>query len=205
MVGFNRRFAPLIQKIKENFKTFPIAINYRINAGFIPKDHWIQDSEIGGGRIIGEVCHFVDLCSYLVSSKPITVSAFVLDSQQQLNDTLVVTLKYENGSVATISYFSNGSKVLPKEYLEVYGHGVTAILNDFKELKIYGKKKKRIKSQTQDKGHQQEVYQFLDAIKLGKPSPIPFEEIYLSSLVPFKIIESIRTGQTIAVGDFQSI
>lgn len=193
MVGFNRRFAPLIQKIKEAFTSFPIAIHYRINAGFIPKEHWTQDPQMGGGRIIGEVCHFVDLCMFLTNSKPGSVSAWAMDSAQNLNDTLVINLKFENGSIATICYFANGSKELPKEYLEVYGNGVTAILNDFRELTIYGKKKKRVKLSNQDKGHRQEVLSFLDAIQKGEPAPIPFEEIYLSSLLPFKIIESIQT------------
>ena len=193
MVGFNRRFAPLIQKIKENFKTFPLAINYRINAGYIPSDHWTQDPDLGGGRIIGEVCHFVDLVMYIVNSKPVSIAAVAMDTALNLNDTLAINLKFENGSIATIAYFANGSKELPKEYLEVYGSGVTAVLDDFKELTIYSKKKKRFKLSNQDKGHRQEVVAFLDAIKKGKPAPIPFDEIYLSSLVPFKIIESIQT------------
>ncbi|UCE05017.1 MAG: bi-domain-containing oxidoreductase [bacterium] len=204
MVGFNRRFAPHIQKIRDIFKSYPISISYRINAGYIAKDHWTQDPEIGGGRIIGEVCHFVDLTMYLANSKPESVSAFSMETAQNLCDTLVINLKFENGSVATISYFANGSKELQKEYLEINGYGVTAVLNDFKELIIYGKNKKKYKLFSRDKGHRQEVVNFLNSIKLGKPSPIPFEEIYLSSLVPFKIIESIRTGQTIAMGDFYS-
>jgi len=197
MVGFNRRFAPLIQKLREHITTAPVAINYRINAGFIPRDHWTQDLEVGGGRIIGEVCHFLDLCQYLANSQPIMVSAYAMDSAQQTQDTLVINLKFQNGSIATVSYFANGSKELAKEYLEVYGSGVTAILNDFKELTIYGKKKKRYKLSNQDKGHRQEVKAFLDAVKHGSSAPIPFQEIYLSSLLPFKIIESIRRGKSI--------
>jgi len=199
MVGFNRRFAPQIQKIKANFKTSPIAVNYRINAGYIPADHWTQDAEIGGGRIIGEVCHFVDLAMYLADSRPVALNAFASQDAQKLNDTLVVNLKFQNGSIATISYFSNGSKTLNKEYLEVYGNGVTAILNNFKELAIWGKKKKRDKAIAQDKGHKQEVHQFLQSIKKGMESPIPFNQIYISSLLPFKIIESITTGSTISL------
>lgn len=201
MVGFNRRFAPLIQKLKEHIKTGPVAINYRINAGFIPRDHWTQDPDLGGGRIIGEVCHFVDLTMYLANSKPVAVAAFAMDSMLNTQDTVVIDLKFENGSIATISYFANGSKELPKEYLEVYGNGVTAILDDFKELTIYGKKKKRYKQSNQDKGHRHEVRAFLDAVKNGLPAPIPFEEIYLSSFLPFKIIDSIRTGRTISLTD----
>ncbi len=154
---------------------------------------------MGGGRIIGEVCHFVDLCQYLANSQPIMVSAYAMDSAQQTQDTLVINLKFQNGSIATVSYFANGSKELAKEYLEVYGSGVTAILNDFKELTIYGKNKKRYKLSNQDKGHRQEVNAFLDAVKHGSPAPIPFQEIYWSSLLPFKIIESIRRGKSIAI------
>jgi len=197
MVGFNRRFAPFVGRLKKLFRTFPISINYRINAGYIPLDHWIQDLEIGGGRIIGEVCHFVDLVVYLVGSFPIAVSSFVMEDKQNLNDTLVINLKFENGSVASISYFSNGNEALSKEYLEVYGGGTTAILNDFKELIIYGKKKKKFKALRQDKGHREEVKKFLRAVKDGEPSPIPFDQIYISNLLPFKIIESIRSFSTV--------
>lgn len=199
MVGFNRRFAPLIQKIKEHIKTAPVAINYRINAGFIPKEHWSQDLEVGGGRVIGEVCHFVDLAMHLAGSQPVSVAAFAMDSTQQTQDTLVINLKFQNGSIATVSYFANGSKELAKEYLEVYGSGITAILNDFKELTIYGQNKRRYKLSNQDKGHRHEVRAFLDAVRQGLRSPIPFEEIYLSSLLPLTIIESIRTKRVLNV------
>ncbi len=192
MVGFNRRFAPLVRRIKETHTQPPFAINYRINAGFIPKEHWIQDKMIGGGRIIGEVCHFTDLAACLAGSRPQAVSAFVMDDGLGMNDTLTVNLVFENGSVASVNYFSNGSKALPKEYLEIHGHGVSSCLNDFNTLEIFTKKKKSYKHIGQDKGHKNEVQAFLSCIKEGSPAPIPFEEIYLSSLVPFKIIESIQ-------------
>jgi polar amino acid transport system substrate-binding protein len=192
MVGFNRRFAPQVVKIKKIFEQGPVAVNYRINAGSIPKEHWSQDLDIGGGRIIGEVCHFVDLAMFLSGSLPTSVQAFSIPDASSLNDTLVCNLQFKNGSVATISYFSNGSKAVPKEYLEVYGNGVTAILKDFKELSIFERKEKKEKLFNQDKGHKNEVKAFLQAIKKGNTSPIPFEEIYISSLLPFKIIESIQ-------------
>lgn len=199
MVGFNRRFAPLIQKLKNELKGSPVAINYRINACFIPPNHWTQDEEIGGGRIIGEVCHFVDLAMYIAESQPVSVSAFTMDVENDKDDTLVINLKFENGSIATVSYFSNGSKALAKEYLEVFGAGVTAILDDFRSLKIYGVREKQFKGAGQDKGHKNEVFEFLDAVKTGKPSPIPMDEIYISNLLPFKIIESIQSGETISI------
>ena len=126
-----------------------------------------------------------------------------MDDSQNLNDTLVINLKFKNGSIATISYFSNGGKRLKKEYLEVYGNGVTAIIDDFKELHIYGKKRKRYKLFNQDKGHREEVKCFLKSIKEGTNSPIPFNEIYLSSLIPFKIIESINSGKTISLEKYR--
>jgi len=198
MLGFNRRFAPHIHKIKGLFPgNQPKAINYRINAGFIPKDNWIQDKDIGGGRIIGEICHFIDLAMFIAGSKVTDVSANAMNDASNLMDTLIITLRFENGSIATISYFANGSKALKKEYLEVFSAGQTAIIDDFRELRIYGKKLKRTRLLSQDKGHRKEVELFLKSIKGGKPAPIPFEDIYLSTLATFKVIESIRTGQTI--------
>ncbi len=194
MVGFNRRFAPFIQKIKNTFNTNqPLAINYRINAGVIPAEHWVHDATIGGGRILGEVCHFIDLCMFISGSKIISVSANAMDDTQHLNDTLIINLRFENGSIASISYFSNGNKNLEKETLEVFSNGVVAIVNDFQTLQIFGKNKSEQKA-TIDKGHTQEVAAFVDAIKNGKPSPIPFDELYLTTLVTFKVIESIALG-----------
>ena len=201
MVGFNRRFSPLISKLKNTFtpSSAPYAITYRINAGFIPKEHWTQDKEIGGGRIIGEVCHFIDLAMFLADAKIISISANVMDDASNLMDTLTINLKFENGSIAAISYFSNGPKSLSKEYLEIFCSGTTAIIDDFRELRIYGEKVKRKKLLTQDKGHKNEVELFLKAIKQGKPAPIPFEEIYLSTLATFRIIESIQNSSTISL------
>lgn len=200
IVGFNRRFAPHIQKIKELFsENQPKAVNYRINAGFIPKDHWIQDKDIGGGRIIGEVCHFVDLAMFIAGAQITDISANVMDDANNLMDTLIINLSFTNGSVTAISYFSNGCKVLRKEYLEVYSAGMTAIVDDFKELRIYGKKVRRTRLLSQNKGHAKEVELFLKSIKNGEAQPIPFQEIYLSTLATFKVIESIKTKSNIAL------
>ncbi len=191
MVGFNRRFAPLVKKLKETFNgDYPKAINYRINAGFIPSEHWIHDKTIGGGRIIGEVCHFIDLCSFIAGSKITSVAAQVLNTSPNLNDTVAINLSFANGSIASISYFSNGNKNLSKEYLEVFGSGIATVLDDFKELKIYGREERSHKS-AQDKGHKTEVAEFLKAVKSGGPTPIPFEQTYSSTLATFKVLESI--------------
>jgi len=196
MVGFNRRFAPQIQKVYTLFKNLnqPVAITYRVNAGTLPKDHWIHDANVGGGRIVGEVCHFIDLVTYLANSKVRSLSANGLQGSANTNDTLVINLSFENGSVANISYFSNGNKELNKEYLEVFGSGQVAVINDFKDLNLYGKSVKNSSLSSQDKGHKQEVKTFLDAIREGKTSPIPFSEIYHSMLCTFKVQESIKAG-----------
>ncbi|MBL7934546.1 MAG: bi-domain-containing oxidoreductase [Bacteroidia bacterium] len=201
MVGFNRRFAPLIQKLKTQLVlNQPVAINYRINSGTIAADHWVHDKAIGGGRIIGEVCHFIDLVSFLSGSKISSISANEMLNANNLRDTLVINLKMQNGSIASISYFSNGSKELSKEYLEVFSNGQSFILNDFKTLTIHGKSSKIINLSNQDKGHKEEVKQFLDAIKKGLPCPISFDETYNAMKSTFKVVESIaRNGEQIII------
>lgn len=198
MVGFNRRFAPLSRHLKSAFPQGPLAMIYRINAGMIPPDSWIQDPEIGGGRIVGEVCHFVDYLTYVNGSLPVSVYASAMKDPQNLNDVLNVSLVFQNGSIGTISYLSNGDKTLPKERIEVFGFGATAILEDFKAVTIYsnGRKNKK-KLFNQDKGQKVQVHSFIDAIDSGSASPIPWPEIYSATLTTFKIIDSIRTGECI--------
>ena len=200
MVGFNRRFAPLVQQLKKHFTPgMPVSVNYRINAGVIPADHWVHDLKTGGGRIIGEACHFIDLCMFIAGSPITSVSATALNDASKLNDTVTISLTFENGSVASVNYFSNGNKQVSKEYLEVFGSGIVAQLDDFKTLHVFGKTEKKI-SGTQDKGHQEEIKTFVDCIKSGKPAPIPFEETVMSTRATFKALESIATsGQRITL------
>lgn len=198
MVGFNRRFSPVAQEIKKAFHNLkePMVMNFRVNAGFLPKDHWSQIKEIGGGRIIGEVCHFIDLMQYFTDSIPVTVFADCIDSfnSEKVNaDNIAIVIKFKNGSVGNLVYLGNGDKTLPKEYLEIFGGGVVGVIDDFKSGKIY--KNNKVKPlKFSGKGHKQEVKAFLDAINLGKESPISFESIYLTTLTTFKIIDSITTG-----------
>jgi polar amino acid transport system substrate-binding protein len=192
MVGFNRRFAPLIQKAKNVFTgQTPLSINYRINAGMLPKDHWTQDSNIGGGRILGELCHFIDLCAFIAGSTIESVSAIATRTAQNLNDTVSVSLAFGNGSIASISYFSNGSKELEKEYLEIFGSGQTVIIHDFKSMDVYGKGHKTENLSKQDKGHKAEMTAFVSAVENGKASPIAFGEIYNSTLATIRVQESV--------------
>jgi len=192
MIGFNRRFAPLAIELKGRLGREPMSMIYRVNAGTIPPDHWIQDASIGGGRIIGEACHFIDLMSYFCGSCPQTVYASALPDPQQLHDTVCINIEFTNGSIGTVCYFANGSKSLDKEYVEVYQSGLTAVLDDFKELKIYGKGKPvRNKLLSQDKGQSTMIKVFLDNLNSGKGSPISFEEIYAVTLATFAAEKAI--------------
>ncbi len=200
MVGYNRRFSPLILKIKKELGQGPMAMAYRVNAGAIPKDSWIQDLDVGGGRIIGEVCHFVDTLTFLCGSFPISVYASAMADPNNLNDTLNVSLTYQNGSIGNISYFANGNQRVPKERIEIFSHSAVAIVNDFRELTIYASgRKKRKKLLSQDKGQKEEVKQFVNAILNGVSELISFEEIYNTSLVTFKISDSIQSGESIKI------
>ena len=177
----------------------PKSINIRINAGAVPADHWVHDPETGGGRIIGEACHFIDLAIFLADSPVTSVSAAEIRSPENLMDSFTATLKFRNGSAASINYFSNGNKDVPKELIEVFCDGTIALIDDFRKLNFHGKQSFRLKS-TQDKGHSNELKVFTEAITKGLSAPIPFEELYHTSLVTFSIIESIQSRRTIEIG-----
>ncbi len=200
MVGYNRRFSVLSEMVRDALGTGPMAMVYRINAGSIPPDSWIQNPLVGGGRIIGEVCHFVDYLTFINGSLPVSVYASAMTVPGNLNDTVTIDLKFRNGSVGSICYFANGDKSCPKERIEIYANNCTVVLNDFKAVSIYAKgKKKEKKLAGQDKGQAACVHAFLDAVIEGLDSPIPFEEIYSASLVTFKIMESLATGRAVSL------
>jgi predicted dehydrogenase/threonine dehydrogenase-like Zn-dependent dehydrogenase len=200
-VGFNRRFSPMIEKMKKSISG-QISVNYRVNAGIIPKDVWIQDRTIGGGRIIGEVCHFIDTCSYLIGSKVESVFATTVKKNDQSipdEDNVNIVLNYANGSSATISYYAYGDNSMSKEYIEVFGSGVSMQMNDFRELIIFknGKANKE-KSANQDKGFVNEFKAFKEAVKSGYEA-ISFESIYNTTKTTFKILESIKSKSLVEI------
>ena len=200
MVGFNRRFAPPIQEIKKIFtKDQAKSINIRVNSGVLPSGHWINDPEIGGGRIIGEACHFIDLAMFLADSPIISVSAESLYDKNKLSNTVVVSLKMENGSIASINYFANGNKAVPKESIEVFCGGTIVQVNDFQVLQVFGQKSYKKKYRGQNKGHANCVQLFLSSIKEGEECPIPFKESYLSMLATFKVLQSIAENRKIEI------
>jgi predicted dehydrogenase/threonine dehydrogenase-like Zn-dependent dehydrogenase len=204
MVGFNRRFSPHLHAVRQALggKAYPMAIVCRVNAGHIPDDHWVQNPEQGGGRIVGEMCHFVDACSFLCGGKPLRVHAVSMGGgipRHGREDTVTVVLTYDNGSMATVHYFANGSADLPKERIEVFAGGLSAVVDDFRSTTFYGVRHVSLKG-PQDKGHKQEMNAFLDAVRVGGPSPIPLDDLFLTSRVTFAVEESLRTGAVVKVG-----
>jgi predicted dehydrogenase len=200
MVGFNRRFSPMALELR-NFvarSKEPLMLHYRINAGYIPPTHWTQDPEQGAGRIIGEVCHFVDLLTFLAGSLIATVHVAALpNGAQYRDDNIVATLQFENGSVGTVTYVANGDKTFPKERVEVFGGGSVAVLDDYRTLQmVKGGRTKQIRSRLrQDKGHRGEWQAFASAIRTGSAAPISFEQIVGTTLTTIKIAEACVTHE----------
>jgi predicted dehydrogenase/threonine dehydrogenase-like Zn-dependent dehydrogenase len=209
MVGFNRRFAPMTVQLRnflsENHE--PLAIHYRVNAGFVPADHWVNDPEQGGGRILGEVCHFVDFLCYLAGACPVEVQAQTVGNPGQYSmDNVVASLKFANGTLGTIGYLANGDKLAAKERLEVFGGGSVAILEDFRRLELVRNGRKQITRARwgQDKGHKAEMQAFVDALRGKTPPPIPLEQIVGSTLATLRLQNSCQTGHplTVDLGEF---
>ena len=198
MVGFNRRFSPLSTFLKQRIGNGTMSMLYRVNAGLIHVNSWIQDIEMGGGRIIGETCHFIDYLTFLNGSIPVKVFANALRDPKGLNDTVNITIMFENGSSGVIAYYSNGPKSMPKEYIEVFHAGVSGVINNFKEVRYYGKSKIKKTLFNQDKGQSQMIRSFFDSITSGIPA-IPFQEIIGSTKASFAVLESIKTGQPITI------
>ena len=204
MVGFNRRFSPLAIRMKRFLNNVhePLALHYRVNAGFLPSEHWLNDPEQGGGRLIGEACHFVDFLSYLANSTPVEVETRALaNSSRYSNDNLLCSIKFANGSLGTVTYLANGAKSCGKERIEVFGGGHAALLEDFRRLEIVQSGKKQIfRSRFRpDKGYRGEWQAFIRAIESGKESPIPFSEIMTTMLAMFALEESRCLDQRVTV------
>jgi predicted dehydrogenase len=191
MIGFNRRFSPFAQKLKKRFGNGKMSMIYRVNAGNIPSNSWIQDMKIGGGRIIGEVCHFIDFMTFMCGNKPYKVAASVMNDSEGLNDTVNIIVEFENGSTGVVAYYANGSKKLSKEYFEVYSAGCTGIIYDFKKYEIYGKNVEKESSLSQDKGQKAMIDSFFTSLDKGVPS-IPQEEVFCMTKATFAVIKSIQ-------------
>jgi predicted dehydrogenase len=204
LVGYNRRFAPLAKVLKGFFSAVcePFVMHYRVNAGYIPPEHWVQDHEQGGGRILGEVCHFVDFLSYLCGGLITSVSALVMpDVGRYSGDNVIASLRFGNGSIGTITYSANGDKSFSKERLEVFAEGRVGALDDFRKLRTsYNGKQRTTKSRLRvDKGHKGEWQAFADAIRTGRGAPISFPELVNSTLASIALLRTCADGSTVDV------
>ncbi len=204
MVGFNRRFAPLAARLKAFLDNIQetLALHYQVNAGYIPPDHWVHDPKIGGGRIIGETCHFIDFMAFLTGSTPASIYAQALpNASRYTNDNVMVTIGFHNGAVGTLNYLANGDKAYPKEQIHVFGGGAVAFLDDFRSLTLFkeGRRKNHKTRFRQEKGHRQELEVFLQAVRSKGEAPIPFHSLVCTTLASFMIETSLRNGQPVEV------
>ena len=193
--GYNRRFSPHIIFSKEKLKqrSSPLLVNIRVNAGYIDENHWVH-SEEGGGRNIGEGCHFYDLMCFLTNSEVKEVSVInISNSCENINspDNFIVTLKFEDGSIGSITYTSQGSNKISKEYIEMFFDNKTIIIDDFTSTNYYDNSNKTFKTSIQDKGHENQIKRFLDSIKTGKWL-IPFNEQFHSADISFSVEKYLK-------------
>ncbi|MBN2576786.1 MAG: bi-domain-containing oxidoreductase [Deltaproteobacteria bacterium] len=205
MVGYNRRFSPLARDLAAFLagRRAPLVMCYRVNAGIIPADSWIHDPEVGGGRIIGEICHFIDLAAFFAGAPPVRVSCqgVAPGSSARHDDNVLVTLGFGDGSLCNIAYVANGDASAGKERLEVIGDGVWAALEDFRSLELRrGGKRRVIRKLVQDKGHPAELAAFVDAIRSGGPPPIDVATLAATSRATFAAVESLRDGAPRKIG-----
>jgi len=198
MVGFNRRFSTFSIWLKERFKVIneePISIHCTVNSGYVPPENWIHDPEDGGGRIIGEVCHFVDLVQFFTDSLPVRVIAETINSNSYMpSDNVSITLKMKNGSICSILYVTSGDKRYPRERVEIFGGGAVGIIENFKKATfVYKGNKKKIENWLSlDRGHKKEIEILISSIMNNQLTPVPFEEYIYTTLTTFAIEESLR-------------
>lgn len=202
LVGFNRRFSPLAQSLKSQISSLqePKHLHYRVNAGFIPANHWTQDPAIGGGRIVGEACHFIDVLTFLVGAPPVAVMAHALPNNGKYSeDNVSMTFTFPDGSIGVVDYLANGDKSIPKERLEVFCGGMVAVLDDYVSLVTIKDGKRKEERGAQDKGWKGEMAAFAESVKAGKEPPIPYEQIIGVTKSTFAAVESIRSKSTIEI------
>jgi len=205
MVGFNRRFSPLAQRAKEFFsgRETPLSILYRVNAGRIPKEHWTQNAQEGGGRIVGEVCHFVDLMQSLTGAAPVSVFAESISAKSGKTvdaDSIFITLRFADGSNGSIAYLSEGDKGLAKERVEIFGAGRVFVLDDYRRATLYKDgREEQVTLKAQDKGQQAQVRQVCASVLEGGPAPISLDELAATSRTTFRVLDSLRERQPFEV------
>jgi polar amino acid transport system substrate-binding protein len=198
-LGYNRRFSPHARAVRDFFagRSGPLSIQYTISPGAAPAGTWQTDPHAGGGRVIGEVCHFVDLCCFLVGQLPIAVSAQLLGRDPETDDSAVALLHFPDASAATIHYLASSSSELPKERFEASADGRTAQCDNFRETRLLGRRK--LKTLSQDKGQAAAAKEVIDAVRSGAPSPVRLEEILATSRTTFAILDAARRGSLVRI------
>lgn len=209
MVGLNRRFAPMVISLKEALPALAVKqMNYRVNSGSIPVDSWLHRPEEGGGMLVGEMCHFIDLMQFLSDERPVKVYAQALQIANDRiadRDNLNITVSFSNGSVGTLAYNTVGDKAAAKERVEVYSNGTVAVLDDFRRLEITRNgRSKREKSRNQDKGQKTEMAETVRSFRQNEAAPIPFVELLAGMEVIFAAQESMRSGLPVDVPQYQA-
>ena len=205
LIGFNRRFSPLACAAKEFFhdRSSPLSINYRVNAGRVPRGHWAHDPKEGGGRIVGEVCHFIDFMHFITGSLVTRVYAESISSDNHEiveDDSVFISLRLADGSNGSIAYLAEGDKAMPKERIEIFGGGKSFVIDDFRSATAYQNgRAKKIKLREQDKGQKNEVRAVCAVVMQGKPAPITLEDLATTTRATFRIKESLRTGLPVEV------
>jgi predicted dehydrogenase len=204
VVGYNRRFAPMVVQLRERLADVgrPLVLSYRVNAGVVPRQSWLRDAGEGGGRLIGEACHFVDLLSHLAGAPVRRVHAVRPGGAGDSLDpeTFTAMLELANGSVGTLVYSADGDPAHAKERLEIVGGGAVAVLDDFRELTVTHRgRRERIRAWGRDKGHAAELAATVDALRNGGPEPVPFGEAVVGMRALFAIRRALATGAPVDV------
>lgn len=203
-VGFNRRFSPGVARLKDFFGgAAPLSLAYRFAPPPIPKEHWTQDIEVGGGRIIGEACHAIDTCAALAGSPPVRVfaeSVGMTGGLETSDDRVFITVRHANGSVSSISYQTGGDKAFPSERIEILGGGRSAVLDAFDSGELWSNGKCEKFSGQKDKGHQAEFVAFLNACRKGGPWPISWDDLRGVTLATIGAMRSLREGEPFSFG-----
>jgi predicted dehydrogenase len=198
MVGFNRRFSATVTRLRELFsEAGPLSISYRFATDLVPLDHWTQNEEVGGGRIIGEACHAIDTCVALTGSAPVRVYAESVaqsGSTEVAEDRVFITLRHENGSVSSISYQAAANRSFPRERIEVNASGRCAVSEDWDSLRVWANGWKRSWSGGRDKGHRTEIREFLKACRAGGSWPISWDQLYGVAEASLLAVQSLREG-----------
>jgi predicted dehydrogenase/threonine dehydrogenase-like Zn-dependent dehydrogenase len=204
MVGFNRRFAPLIMEMQSFFSEYrePSIVHYYVNAGFLPKDHWTQQPSEGGGRIIGEVCHFIDTIQFLTGAHPRRISAECIASENASvtnHDNVNITMRMTDGSVGIVTYVSNGDPSIPKERIVMSRGNASAVMENFQSLTLARNGKSTRRKGDGDKGHRNEVIAFMDAIRRKSAPVIPIDSLFVTTRATFRILDALNRKEVVTL------